>query len=214
MRHQAHVTGAARKISELSQRVLQLHSSSLFIHHLHSGGGGGGGGGDHDEDLRYGDRSGGSSEDYYNGSSSSHFAPIVTLKENVSSPTGSMSSEDSESRNEFDSGIYEEAHDLRVNVTNNNNNNNNIISSSVGKNSMNLNMSLSNLLPERKTSETTTEELCKGGDDLVRLKLELQIDVLKLRKRKLEIEVRRLRRGPGLVWMRRKNNNIKKKMIS
>ena len=205
MRHQAHVTGASRKISELSQRVLQLHSSSLFIHHLHHSS-------SVDEDLRYGDRS--SSEDYYNGSSS-HFAPIVTLNENVSSPTGSMSS-DSESRNEFDSGIYEEAHDLRVNVVNCNNNinnnnntistNNNLISGSVVVGKSN------SMLGERKTSETTTEEICKSGDDLVRLKLELQIDVLKLRKRKLEIEVRRLRRGPGLIWMRRRNNLIKKKL--
>ena len=85
--------------------------SALFLHHQNS-----------NDDIKYNNNDYDKiPPEYYtngNGSVSSHFAPIVTLKENSFSPNGSIMSS-SDSRNEFDSGIYEEATDLRVNINKN-----------------------------------------------------------------------------------------------
>ncbi|CAG7658351.1 unnamed protein product [Allacma fusca] len=143
IRHQVHVNGVNKKISELSQRVLQLHSNIDWK----LNGGSGGGGLPHQL-----------SNDGYE---HSQFTPIITLSESPPSP--SSTSDDCYSNNNY----YYEGIDLRVNRA---------------------------TTEERMNTSESTEVMDTrkppSDAELMRTKLELQIDVLRLRKRKLVTELR------------------------
>lgn len=172
IRHQVHVNGVNKKISELSQRVLQLHSN---IDWKMNGQSGGGGGGPPPSSYQTGGQqpvlqqlaSNNNNEPY----DQSHFTPIIMLTESPPSP--SSTSDDCYSNNNY----YYEGIDLRVNRAN---------------------------TEERMNNSESTEvidSMRKPASDaeLMRTKLELQIDVLRLRKRKLVTELRNRNRFQSYV---------------
>ena len=161
IRHQVHVNGVNKKISELSQRVLQLHSNIDWK--MNGGGdrsdrGGGGGTPASYQSGQVQPVSLASNEPY----EQSHFTPIIMLTESPPSP--SSTSDDCYSNNNY----YYEGIDLRVNRANT-------------EERMNTSESTEEIESNRKTTSDA---------ELMRTKLELQIDVLRLRKRKLVTELR------------------------